>query len=282
MTRLWLGRRTKLLIGCAIMLTAVCLAVVGPWIVPYDPLAQDLTLRLRPPAWSEGAVEGHPLGTDNYGRDLQSRLMLGARVSVFVAVCAVLISGVIGSLLGLLAGYFGGRTEQVIMRFADAYQALPEVLLAILIAAILGRGLTNLIIVLGVSGWSVYVRIVFGLVRSWRERPFIEAAVASGGGSLYIIGRHIVPQIVPVLVVVSTLQVAQMILTESALSFLGLGLAPPTPTWGNILAEGRDRLLVAPWIANLAGLAIIIVVSGINLMGNGLREYLDPKSRYGR
>jgi peptide/nickel transport system permease protein len=277
-----LGRRAKLALGCVIMAAALVLAFFGPLISPHDPIQQNLVIRLKPPVWSDGNVPGYILGTDNFGRDILSRLIWGTRISILVGVASMLIAGLIGSILGLVAGYFGGRAEQVIMRLADAWQAMPEVLLAIVIVAVLGGGLFNLIVVLGISGWTVYVRIVFGLVRSWRERPFIEAAVASGGGAFYIMRRHILPHIVPVLVVVSTLQVAHMILAESALSFLGLGLPPPTPTWGNMLAEGRDRLLVAPWIANLAGLFIILVVSGINLFGNGLREYLDPKSRVGR
>ncbi|MCC7273037.1 MAG: ABC transporter permease [Alphaproteobacteria bacterium] len=282
MRRRLLGRRAKLVIGSTILAAALGLAILGPWLAPHDPIQQNLMIRLRPPFWGERTVQGYWLGTDNYGRDILSRLILGTRFSILVGISAMLIAGAIGSTLGLVAGYFGGRWEQVIMRFADAYQALPDILLAIVIVAVFGGGLFNLVIVLGVSGWSVYVRIVFGLVRSWRERPFIEAAVASGAGDVYIMARHILPQIVPVLVVVSTLQVAHMILAESALSFLGLGLPPPTPTWGNMLAEGRDRLLVAPWIANLSGLFIILVVSGINFFGNGLREYLDPKARNGR
>ncbi len=162
------------------------------------------------------------------------------------------------------------------MRFADAHLAFPEILLAILVVAVLGGSLLNIVVILGVSSWMVYARVVYGLTRSIKERPYIEAARSQGIRDFAIVYRHIFPHLVPVITVVSTLQVAQMILTETALSFLGLGLPPPTPSWGNILAEGRDRLFVAPWISNSAGIAIILIVWGINMLGNGLREKLDP------
>ena len=163
------------------------------------------------------------------------------------------------------------------MRFADAQMAFPDILLAILMVAALGGNALNLILVLGISRWMVYARIVFGLTRTLRQRPFVEAATLYGGGDGYIMRRHILPQVMPVLIVVATLQVAQMILQETALSFLGLGIPPPAATWGNILAEGSTRLFIAPWIANLAGLAIIALVWGVNMLGNGLREHYDPR-----
>lgn len=273
------GRRLKIALGAGIVLGAVLIAIFAPYIAPHDPYKQDLLSRLQPPVWSELGAWKHPLGTDNYGRDMLSRLIYGSRLSIMVGVAAALLSAVLGSVLGMLAGYKGGRMQQVIMRFADAHLAFPEILLAILIVAAIGGSALNLILVLGVSGWMVYARVMYNMTRAVRERPFIEAAVSHGAGDLYIIARHIFPQLVPVLTVVGTLQVAQMILQETALSFLGLGLPPPTATWGNMLAEGRDRLWVAPWIANLSGLAIIVVVWGINMLGNGLREQLDPKSR---
>jgi peptide/nickel transport system permease protein len=163
------------------------------------------------------------------------------------------------------------------MRFADAQMAFPDILLAILMVAALGGNATNLIIVLGISRWMVYARVVFGLTRSLKQRPFVEAATLYGGGDFYVMWRHILPQVAPVLIVVATLQVAQMILQETALSFLGLGIPPPAATWGNILAEGNTRLFIAPWIANFAGLSIIALVWGVNMLGNGLREHYDPK-----
>jgi peptide/nickel transport system permease protein len=264
-------------LGSAIVIGAILVALFAPWLAPYDPLKQDLLDRLLPPFWTPDGSLAHVLGTDNYGRDLLSRIIYGSRISILVGIMAMLLSCTLGTVLGVLAAYKGGRLEQIIMRFADAHMAFPEILLAILIVAVLGGNFFNLVLVLGVSTWMVYARVVYGMTRSIKERPFIEAALSQGATDRYIIRRHIFPQLIPILTVVSTLQVAQMILTETALSFLGLGLPPPTATWGNILAEGRDRLLVAPWIADSAGIAIIILVWGINMLGNGLREHFDPK-----
>ena len=272
------GSGFKIVCGVVVVALFVLVAIFAPVLAPYDPLDQDLLLRLIPPAWDEAGDLSHLLGTDNYGRDVLSRLIYGARVSILVGVASMALSCTIGAFLGMIAAYKGGRIEQFVMRFADAHLAFPEILLAILIVATLGGSLLNIVLVLGISSWMVYARVIYGLTRSLKERPFIEAAVSQGAGDGYIIRRHILPHLLPMIVVVSTLQVAQMILTETALSFLGLGLPPPTPSWGNVLAEGRDRLFVAPWIANSAGIAIIIVVWGINMLGNGLREHLDPKS----
>lgn len=279
MRRRLFGKNLKIGLGGGIVLTAILIAIFAPLLAPFDPYKQDLINRLIPPVWSEGGSWRHPLGTDNFGRDMLSRLIYGSRLSIMVGVAAALLACTIGTILGMLAGYRGRMTEQVIMRFADAQLAFPDVLLAILIVAAIGGSALNLILVLGVSGWTVYARIMYNMTRSVKERPFVEAAVSHGARGAYIIRQHIFPQLVPVLTVVATLQVAQMILQETALSFLGLGLPQPTATWGNMLAEGRDRLWVAPWIANLSGLAIIILVWGINMFGNGLREQLDPKSR---
>jgi len=272
------GKRFKIGVGGGIVALAVTVAVFAPLIAPWDPYQQNLTARLKPGFWSAHEVAGHFLGTDNYGRDLLSRLIYGSRLSIMVGVSAMLFSALIGSLAGMVAGLRGGMTEQEIMRFADAQMAFPDILLAILMVAALGGNALNLILVLGISRWMIYARVVFGLTRSLRERPFVEAATLYGGGTGYVMRRHILPQLMPVLTVVATLQVAQMILQETALSFLGLGLPPPAATWGNILSEGGTRLFIAPWIANLAGLSIIILVWGVNMLGNGLREQFDPKS----
>jgi peptide/nickel transport system permease protein len=271
------GKRFKIAVGGSIVALAVMAAVFAPEIAPWDPYQQDLMVRLKPGFWSAHAAAGHFLGTDNYGRDLLSRLIYGSRLSILVGVSSMLFSALIGSIAGIIAGLRGGATEQAIMRFADAQMAFPDILLAILMVAALGGNALNLILVLGISRWMVYARVVFGLTRSLRERPFVEAATLYGGGSFYIMRQHILPQVMPVLMVLATLQVAQMILQETALSFLGLGLPPPAATWGNILAEGNTRLFVAPWIANLAGLAIIILVWGVNMLGNGMREQYDPR-----
>ena len=271
------GKRFKITVGGAILAVAVLCAIFAPLIAPWDPDQQDLMARLKPGFWSVNAVAGHPLGTDNYGRDLLSRLIYGSRLSILVGVSSMLLSALIGSTAGVIAGLRGGFTEQAIMRFADAQMAFPDILLAILMVAALGGNALNLILVLGISRWMVYARVVFGLTRSLKQRPFVEAATLYGGGDFYVMQRHILPQVAPVLIVVATLQVAQMILQETALSFLGLGLPPPAATWGNILAEGNTRLFIAPWIANFAGLSIIALVWGVNMLGNGLREHYDPK-----
>jgi peptide/nickel transport system permease protein len=271
------GQRFKITFGGALLVLAVLAAIFAPLIAPWDPYQQDLTARLKPGFWSPNAVPGHLLGTDNYGRDLLSRLIYGSRLSILVGVSSMLLSALIGSVAGVIAGLRGGAAEQAIMRFADAQMAFPDILLAILMVAALGGNALNLILVLGISRWMVYARVVFGLTRTLRQRPFVEAATLYGGGDGYIMRRHILPQVMPVLIVVATLQVAQMILQETALSFLGLGIPPPAATWGNILAEGSTRLFIAPWIANLAGLAIIALVWGVNMLGNGLRELYDPR-----
>ena len=271
------GKRFKIAVGATIVATAVLCAVFAPLLAPWDPYQQDLMARLKPGFWSDKAIAGHWLGTDNYGRDLLSRLIYGSRLSILVGVASMLLSALIGSIAGIIAGLRGGLTEQAIMRFADAQMAFPDILLAILMAAALGGNALNLILILGISRWMVYARVVFGLTRTLKQRPFVEAATLYGGNDRYIMRQHILPQVAPVLTVVATLQVAQMILQETALSFLGLGLPPPAATWGNILAEGGTRLFVAPWIANLAGLSIIALVWGVNMLGNGLREHYDPR-----
>ena len=272
------GRRFKVGLGAALIGLLVLAAILAPWIAPYDPYGQSLGMRLKPPAWMAGGTAAHLLGTDTYGRDLLSRLIYGSRLSMAVGVSAVLLSGLLGCTAGLVAGFKGGRTEAAVMRLADAQMAFPDILLAIIMVAALGGSAVNLVLVLGISRWTVYARVVFGLTRTLRQRPFVEAAALYGGSDGYIIRRHILPQVVPVLTVVATLQVAQMVLQETALSYLGLGLPAPTATWGNILAEGSSRLFVAPWIADCAGVAIILLVWGINMLGNGLREWLDPRS----
>lgn len=273
------GKNLKMVLGGGIVILVVLTALLADFIAPYDPYLQDLMHRMEPPVWSDGGSWVHILGTDNYGRDMLSRLIHGSRISIFVGFASMLMSCILGTTLGMIAGYKGKRIEQVVMRLADAHMAIPEILLAVLIVAAIGGSTLNLILVLGISGWMVYARVTFGLCRSFRERPFIEAAVSHGAKDGFIIFVHILPQILPILTVISTLQVAQMILQETALSFLGLGVPAPAATWGNMLAEGRDRMWIAPWIANLSGMAIIILVWGVNMLGNGLREHLDPKSK---
>lgn len=267
----------KLYAGGSVILAIAFISIFATWLAPHDPLAQNLIERLKPPFWMEGGTSSHLLGTDNYGRDLLSRLMYGSRVSLLIATASMLLSCGVGVVAGLVAGYKGGRYEILIMRFADAHSAFPQILLAIVVVAAIGGGMLNIILVLGISQWMIYARVIYGMTRSMRHRPFVEAAASFGASDAYILRRHIFPQFIPVIIVLATLQVAQMILQETALSFLGLGVPQPAPTWGNVLAEGRDRLFGAPWIADSAGIAIVILVLAVNLFGNGLRDVLVPR-----
>lgn len=264
--------RVRLILGGSILGAIVIAAVFAPWIAPHDPYKQNLGMRMLPPFFMSGGRPEMLLGSDAYGRDLLSRIIYGSRISLLVGLAAMIFSCALGTIAGLVAGFKGGVAEQVIMRLADAHLSFPDILLAIIITAALGGSTINLIIVLGVSSWMLYARVIYGMTRTLRERSFVEAARSFGGADWYIMMRHILPQMVPVLIAVATLQVAQLILQETALSFLGLGLPPPAATLGNILAEGRDRIFVAPWIANSAGIAIIVLVWAINMLGSGLQQ----------
>ncbi len=262
--------------AAAIMLLIVASAALAPTVVPHDPLAVNIRHRLAPPAWMDGGTRENLLGTDQVGRDLLSRIVYGGRVSLVVGVSAVLISATIGVLLGLGAGYFGGRTDWTIMTLVNVMLTFPFVLLALAVIAVLGPSLTNMIIVLGVAGWPIYCRVVRAETLAMREREFVLAGRALGMSHARIIVRQIFPNLVSLVVVIATLQVAQVIILESFLSFLGLGVQPPTPAWGNMLGEGRLYMLNMWWIATFPGLAIFVTTLVINLMGNALRDWLDP------
>jgi peptide/nickel transport system permease protein len=264
-------------VGAAVvLLLIIASAALAPWIAPHDPLAVNIRHRLGPPAWMEGGTSEHLLGTDQVGRDLLSRMIHGGRVSLVVGVAAVLIASTIGVLLGLSAGYFGGRIDWVIMAVVNVMLTFPFVLLALAVIAVLGPSLVNMIIVLGVAGWPIYARTIRAETLAIREREFVLAGRALGMSHLRIVFRQIVPNLVSVIVVIATLQVAQVIVLESFLSFLGLGIQPPTPAWGNMLGEGRLYMLNSWWIATFPGLAIFLTTLVINLMGNALRDWLDP------
>jgi ABC-type dipeptide/oligopeptide/nickel transport system permease subunit len=257
----------------------VAATVLAPWISPHDPLAVNIRHRLAPPAWMAGGSAENLLGTDQVGRDLLSRMIYGGRVSLVTGVAAVLMSATIGVLLGLAAGYFGGSTDWTIMTVINVMLTFPFVLLALAVIAVLGPNLVNMIIVLGVAGWPIYARTVRAETLTIRERDFVVAARALGMSHLRLVFRQIVPNLVSVIVVIATLQVAQVIVLESFLSFLGLGIQPPTPAWGNMLGEGRLYMLNSWWIATFPGLAIFLTTLVINLMGNSLRDWLDPHMR---
>jgi len=262
--------------GAAIFLAIVLSAVFAPWIAPHDPVIVDIRHRMGPPAWMEGGTREHVLGTDQIGRDLLSRVIWGGRVSLVVGVTAVLLSSTIGILFGLAAGYFGGRLDWSIMTFINVMLTFPFVLLALAVIAVLGPSMPNMIIVLGVTGWPVYARVVRAETLALREREFVLAARALGGSHARIVFRQILPNLISPIVVIATLQIAQVIILESFLSFLGLGVQPPTPAWGNMLGEGRVYMLNSWCIAAFPGIAIFVTTLVINLIGNALRDWLDP------
>jgi peptide/nickel transport system permease protein len=272
-----LVRRRTALFGMLVVLVVMLGAVAAPLVSPFDPLEQDIGQRLREPGWQDEQGRVHPLGTDHLGRDILSRIIFGSRIALLVGLAAVVISGVIGMLVGLVAGYFGGRLDDFLMRLADVQLAFPFILLAIAVIGVLGPSLRNIIIVIGVSSWVVYARVVRGEVLSIREREYVHAAVALGSRSWRVLMTHVLPNTFTPWLVVATLDMARVIVIESALSFLGLGVQPPTPTWGGMLADGRVYLSTAWWLATFPGLAILVTVLGINLLGDGLRDTLDPR-----
>jgi peptide/nickel transport system permease protein len=273
-----LAARRTALFGLVVVLVVIITAVGAPLITPFDPTEQDLgDLRLKAPGFRDAAGRVHPLGTDHLGRDLLARVIYGARPALLVGFAAVVISGVIGMAAGLISGYFGGRLDDALMRLADIQLAFPFILLAIAVIGVLGPSLTTIIVVIGVSSWVVYARIVRSAVLSLREREFVQAALALGSGDGRVVLRHILPNALTPWLVVATLDMARVIVIESALSFLGLGVQPPTPTWGGMLADGRVYISTAWWLATFPGLAILVTVLGINLFGDGLRDTLDPR-----
>ena len=259
-------------VGLALAGLALVVAVAAPWLTPHDPGAGDFAQILKPPG-----TPGHPLGTDQLGRDLLARVLYGARLALFIGACTVLVTAVGGSLLGLVAGYFGGRLGAVIMRLADVQLSFPFILLALTINAIVGLGLRNIILSLSAAGWVVYARVVRGQALSVKQREFVQAAAALGTGRWRILFRHVLPNIAPTIIVVASLQFSQFIVAEAAISFLGFGVQPPTPAWGSMLSESRDFLYVAWWLAAFPGAALALTALGINLVGDWLRDVLDPK-----
>jgi ABC-type dipeptide/oligopeptide/nickel transport system permease subunit len=264
------------LVAAAVMLLIVGSATCAPLVAPHDPLTVNIRHRLAPPAWMEGGSAQHLLGTDQVGRDLLSRVIYGGRVSLVVGIAAVLISASIGILLGLGAGYFGGRVDWTIMTLVNVMLTFPFVLLALAVIAVLGPSLVNMIVVLGIADWPLYTRVIRAETLALREREFITAGRALGMSHFRLMFGQIFPNLVSVIVVIATLQVARVIILESFLSFLGLGVQPPTPAWGNMLGEGRIYMLNSWWIAAFPGLAIFITTLVLNLMGNALRDWLDP------
>jgi peptide/nickel transport system permease protein len=263
--------------GLVMVLAVIISAVFAPFLSPHDPILQDVEKRLIPPVWQTEGETNYLLGTDHLGRDIVSRLIYGARISIVVSVSAVVFSAILGTIIGLLSGFYGGNVDNIFMRIADVQLAFPFILLAIAIIAVLGPNLQNIIIVMGITGWVIYARVVRAEVLSLREKEFITSVRALGGSNGRIIFKHLLPNVVAPIIVIITLEMARMIIMEAALSFLGLGIQPPTPTWGGMLADGRVYLATSWWLATFPGLVIMLVVLGINLLGNWLRDILDPR-----
>jgi peptide/nickel transport system permease protein len=277
--RLWRDRAAFL--GLAVIVCTALAAVFAPELSPTDPIKNNLLERLTPPMWSVGGTSSYPLGTDTLGRDVLSRLLYGARISLLVGVSAVAMSSVLGISLGLIAGYYGGWLDDVLMRLGDIQLAFPILVLAIAVLAVLGASLGNVILVLGISGWITFARLARGETLSLKAREFVEAARAIGVPDRCILWQHILPNVLSSITVVATFSVARVIIAEASLSFLGLGVPPPTPSWGAMLDEGRNYLTTAWWLALFPGLAILILVLGINLVGDWVRDILDPRMERG-
>ncbi len=260
-------------LGAVIVLVTVLAAVFGPWLAPFDPTSQELALRL------EGPTGAHWFGLDELGRDIFARVLSGARISLLVGLVVVSVSSAVGIVLGSVAGYFGGRIDEAISRVVDILLAFPGLLLAIALVAVLGPSLTNVVLALSLIGWVGYARLVRGQVLRSRELEFVQAARALGATTPRILARHVIPTTLPAVTVQATLGMGGAILAEAALSFLGLGVQPPTPSWGTMLSYGRGHLLDAPHLTIFPGLAIAVLVLGFNFLGDGLRDRLDPMTR---
>ena len=262
-----------MLVGCILIVFFMITAIFSAWLSPFDPFAQNIRLRLKPPG---GAFW---LGTDGYGRDILSRIIWGARISLTVGVVAVSIGATLGVLVGLVSGFFGGAIDNFLMRIVDILLVLPTVLLALVIVAMLGPGVFNLMVAVGISNAPRFARVIRAEVLAVKKMVFVDAASALGASYSRLMSRHILPNTLASILVLSTLRVAQAITTEASLSFLGLGVAPPTPTWGSMISDGRVYLRTSPWVAIVPGVMIMLIVMAFNLFGDGLRDLLDPKLR---
>lgn len=271
-----LRRLRFLAVGAGIVSLAIACAVMAPWLSPHDPHLQAVSARLIPPVWDTGGTWTYPLGTDPLGRDLLSRIIYGARVSISAGALAVVVAMTLGVLMGLVAGYYGGAVDTIISNLVNVMLAFPFLLLALAAIAVVGPSFGNMIVVLGATGWPIYTLVVRAETLKYREREFVQAARALGLGSWRIIRGHVLPNLLNTIIVMASLEVARMIILESFLSFLGLGIQPPTPSWGAMLGEGRVYMLTHWWLAAFPGAAIFLTTLGINLFGDGLRDVLDP------
>jgi len=266
-------------VGLSLTVAFVLAALLAPLIMPHDPLSQDVARRLKPPGFTDAQTGVYVLGTDGLGRDILSRLLEGARVSLLVGVCGALLSALLGTTIGLTAGYFGRWWDTSVMRAVDVWQAIPFTVLAIAVVVILGPNLQNVILVLGITSWVNYARVVRAETLAQRNGELVVAARVVGASHLRILLRHVLPQVTASIIVLTSLLVASMILFEASLSFLGLGVQPPVPSWGNMVLDGVEPIRTAWWVSFFPGLAILLAVMGINLLGDWLRDVLDPRQR---
>lgn len=266
-------------VGVLLIAALVLMAVLAPAVAPRDPAAQDLRSRLKPPAWAEKGSSSHLLGTDHLGRDVLSRVIWGSRVSLMVGVMVVVLAGSFGVVMGLLAGYFGGRTDSFIMRWIDTQVAFPGLLLALIILAVIGPSMTTVIVVLALNGWMVFGRMTRSSVLSVRRTPYVEAAEILGCSAARVIFRHILPNLTSPLITLAILEFARIVLAEAALSFLGLGIQPPATSWGLDVAAGKDYIFRAWWLVTMPGIAISVTVLAINLVASWMRLISDPQER---
>jgi peptide/nickel transport system permease protein len=268
------------MVPIAILVTLSLVAIFANVIAPHNPEIGSLSQRFKPPAWSAGGSTEHLLGTDHIGRDVLSRLIFGARVSMVVGFTAVFFAGIVGTALGILSGYLGGWVDQVLMRITDTWLALPALTFAIFLAAIVGPSETNIIIILGAVYWTRYARVIRGEVLSLKERDFVRLAIVAGCSKWKIMRRHLLPNVLNTAIVLATLMLGVVIVTEAALSFLGVGVPPPKPAWGLMLADGKKGLMAGYWwLTVFPGLCIVLMVLAANLLGDWLRVKLDPQLR---
>lgn len=273
----WLKNRF-IVVGGVIVFVVFLIAIFGPLLLPRE-RAERMVLSnvFKPPFWMNGGKLKYPLGTDQMGRDISTQLIYGARISISIGISSVLIAGLFGVILGLISGFFGRWIGTLIMRIVDLQLSFPPILLAIVVIAIMGKGIFNLILVLGIVSWVQYARVVRSVALSLKEKEFVEAARAAGTGQVAIILKHILPNLISPVIVIAAVNVSNMILAEAALSFLGLGVQPPTPSWGAMLFQGKEYFFTAWWMAVFPGVVIAAMVFGINLFGDGLRDYLNPR-----
>jgi peptide/nickel transport system permease protein len=267
-------RRLATLLGVVIVGVALLVAIFAPYLTPHDPFAQDLNLRLIPPVWMEGSQPAHLLGTDQIGRDYLSRLIYGTRISMLIGVLAVITSGLIGITLGIVGGFYGGRTDDVVMFLITCRLSIPLILVALTVVALVGSSLAVVILTLGLLLWDRFAVVARTTTMQVRNLDYIAAAQAAGASRVHILVREVLPNIANHLVVVATLEMALAILLEAALSFLGLGVPPPLPSWGLMIAEAKEYMFFSPWVIMTPGVALFVLVLGINLLGDGLRDML--------